>query len=146
MPYIAKLISAAFIASCFLVTAVMSNDAHAAKKFYKWVDKDGVTHYSERPPKGKQAEVVNTYTGRGTPPPNQAAKEKEEKPEEETQAAPQPIKNPEVCQSARRNLEILNRNNRVRLKDENGELTILSQEQKEKQRKTAEKAVKDHCG
>lgn len=153
MPFKAKLISASCIALCCMATGLISSDASAAKKFYKWVDKDGVTHYSERPPRGQKAQVVTTYAGRGTPAPAPKAEnqkdqdkagEQESKPEQSA-AATAPIKNPQICQSAQRNLEILQRSNRVRLQDENGELKTLSNEEKEKQRQTAQKAVEQHC-
>ncbi|WP_353405825.1 DUF4124 domain-containing protein [Pseudoteredinibacter isoporae] len=153
MPFKATLISTSCIALCCLATGLISNDALAAKKFYKWVDKDGVTHYSERPPRGQKAQVVTTYAGRGTPATSAAPKADEEDSQEtnKQEAAAQqsepaaPTKNPRICQSARRNLDILERSNRVRLQDENGELKTLSNEEKEKQRRTAQQAVEQHC-
>lgn len=155
MPFKAKLISTSCIALCCLATGLISSDTLAAKKFYKWVDKDGVTHYSERPPRGQKAQVVTTYAGRGTPAPAAAPKAEDKKDQdrgESTEAGGEksaantgPTKNPQICQSARRNLEILERSNRVRLQDENGELKTLSNEEKEKQRQTAQKAVEQHC-
>lgn len=148
MPLKAKFISMSCLAACLLTSGVLSTDAVAAKKFYKWVDENGVTHYSERPPRGQKAQQVTTYTGRGTPPPTPktaASDEAKAEAEQSTSAQADPIKDPKICNSARKNLDILDRSNRVRLRGENGELVTLSNEQKESQRKTALKAVKEHC-
>ena len=32
----------------------------AAQQLYKWVDKDGKTHYSDTPPAGQEAKAVTT--------------------------------------------------------------------------------------
>lgn len=151
MPLKAKLISMSCLAACFLASGFLSSDALAAKKFYKWVDEKGVTHYSERPPRGQKSQQITTYTGRGTPPPppktSAADKEKQDSEKADATANEQaePIKDPKICSSARKNLDILDRSNRVRLRGENGELVTLSNEEKESQRKTALKAVKEHC-
>jgi hypothetical protein len=39
--------------------ALASGQAMAAKQIYRWVDEDGVVHFSSRPPDGAQAAVVD---------------------------------------------------------------------------------------
>ena|SRR5690606_7709678 len=53
------------LAPALLMLALISVSAEAAK-FYKWVDKDGVTHYSAQPPAGTPAETLNLRTGQSS--------------------------------------------------------------------------------
>src|SRR5690606_33223900 len=53
------------LAPALLMLVLISLSAEAAK-FYKWVDKDGVTHYSAQPPAGTSAETLNLRTGQSS--------------------------------------------------------------------------------
>ena len=54
-------------------------------------------------------------------------------------------KNPEFCQRARENLETLNTAARIRMRDEDGELRYINEEEKEEQRQRAREAIATHC-
>ena len=65
-----------FIFSCLLAAA-----AAGAQEAYRWVDEDGVVHYSDRPREGAEAIVLpapNVATTRRVPRPAAAAAEEEQ--------------------------------------------------------------------
>jgi hypothetical protein len=72
----------ALAAACFVLA---SGTAHAAT-FFKWIDKDGVVHYGDAPPKGFAGEVTRVdvdpgaHTMPAPPPPPDAAPESREAP------------------------------------------------------------------
>lgn len=147
----------ALLASTLLV--VLTGHASAGNEFYKWTDKDGVTHYTESPPPdGVSATEVRT---RDTTSSDQekalerlqerreaadkarsaAAKREAEAAREE--AEPEAVAK-ERCEQYRENLEILRTKPVVRSKDpETGEETILDAEQREKMIKDAEEVLRN---
>ena len=59
---------------------------------------------------------------------------------------PQPVKkNPEQCKRAQENLETLNTKVRIQIRNDQGEIRPLSEEEKEAQRKQAIDAIAVHC-
>lgn len=142
----AKAISATAIS---IILSMSATDALAAKKFYKWVDDQGVVHYSATPPNGQKSSVITTYNRRGTPAPNQTTgkpgetnKETEAPQKQETK---EQIKDPKLCASAKKNLEVIETNHRIRLRGEDGKMKMLSAEEKEAQKKNSEQIASDHC-
>lgn len=133
-------------------TMALSQMNMAAQKYYKWVDSKGVTHYTTTPPAGKKAALVKTYNSRtkapkpSTKPESTAAnKAKEEGEAEAANQKPQYAKNPEYCKAARNNLTTIDSNNRIRLKDNDGNLRYATHEEREKRRQEALKAIKINC-
>lgn len=137
----------------------------AAQQYYKWVDEEGVTHYSAEEPKGKDASKVEAHN----PPSSsqdkalnrlqqqhkeaeqqrQAAQEAEEQAEREEEN-PQAV-NKENCKQHRKNLETLNRRSVVRRKNpETGEQETLNDGQRqamiEKTKKALERCNKNNGG
>ncbi|TBU73376.1 DUF4124 domain-containing protein [Phytopseudomonas daroniae] len=124
-----------------------------AGQVYRWVDAQGVTHFSEQPPQGQQATTVNTAT---PPPPStepkptptfeniadpeQAAidaKVKQEVAEQETQRR-------KYCESQRNNLAQLENNPRVRVEDA-GEMRRLGEEERQQRIAESKKAIEENC-
>lgn len=135
-----------------LATIVAASSAFAAKTYYKWVDNDGVTHYSEHKPQGAtNAQEVSVFTGRSEPTTNVAGKPQEEGDQPGTEATdekidPEALKDPERCRIARKNLETMQNNNRIRMKDPGtGEYRFLSEEEKQQQMKDAQQAIDESC-
>lgn len=135
-----------------LFTLAFSQVNLAAQKFYKWVDSEGVTHYTTTPPPGKKVDLVKTYNTRSKAPtpsmkpkPSVADKAKEASEAEAADQEPQYKKNPEYCATARDNLTTIDSNNRVRLKDKDGNLRYATHEEREKRRQEALKAIKINC-
>ena len=134
-----------------LLASIAASYAFAAKTYYKWVDDEGVTHYSERKPQGTNAQEVNVFTGRSEPTTNNVTG----KPLENDQAAtestdeevdPEALKDPERCKIAQKNLETMQNNNRIRMKDPaSGEYRFLSEQEKQQQMADAQKAIEESC-
>ncbi len=139
------------LALCLL--SLVSSESFAAKKYYKWVDDKGVTLYSETPPRGQSAQTVTTYSSRGTPAPQTAAEKAKQKQAASKQAEAQNtqeetrerIKDPSLCRSAKENLQVITTNHRIRLRNEDGTMALLSEEDKQKQKQDALKIIADHC-
>lgn len=124
----------------------------AAGTYYRWVNKDGSTEYTiEPPPKGVQyTEVSPLGVGKGRAP--ATAKEVATTQESgadatkgEGEEAAKPKKDPKTCRQAKSNLATLEAHTRVRLKDENGQPYILSEEQRQKEIKRAKDAIDKNC-
>jgi len=141
-------LATALVLASFLASLALSSNSLAARSFYKWVDQDGVTHYTTTPPPGQKATLVKTYgdKSRPTPTPSQSNKTKVANADKSSDSgAPQYQKNPEYCRQARKNLTTIDSSNRVRLKDASGELRYLSHQEKLKRRDEALKAIKINC-
>lgn len=109
-----------------------------ATEVYKWVDQDGITHYSARPPVDERGyEQLNIHSRRYEPIPNSsvAANTNDQANDGQNSAdnsddVTQPgaevvVKNREKiaqnCERARSNISTINNRRRVMLNDENGE-------------------------
>lgn len=123
------------------------------KTVYKWRDADGQVHYSERKPVGVQAEAFKVTAGSPgsndqTPAPantnattNNAANNTAA-----TQPDPNEFKDPERCDAAKRNLDTLSNNARIRMKDpKTGEFRFLDQSEIAKQKQEAQQAIDESC-
>ncbi len=81
-----------------LLLIILSAAAPALADMYKWVDKDGVVHFSDTPPKSeKKVETYETSTYK-EPPPKPIASESEAAPSPtpEKKAASEPVRNDKV--------------------------------------------------
>lgn len=114
-----------------------------ADEYYKWVDDQGVTHYSSEKPEGREASKVRAHN----PPSSsqdkamkrlkeqrqEAAQEREaaNQDEEEEGNTAEALK--EDCKKHRENLKVLTNKPTVRRKNpETGQMEVLTQEEKQK--------------
>ncbi len=133
-----------------LLAAAQSGVAMA--KTYKWIDAHGGIHYTQVPPVDKNAKVVEV-TGDDGPAdssksepdakpekreadqPNQYRVLVPEQPDPEAQRkaeAEREKQRQEACEALRNNLQILERNTRIRIRqDDSGEPRVLTQEERE---------------
>ncbi len=130
-----------------------------ASSFYKWVDENGVTHYSARPPEDRPSQEVDVRTGEtresGDDPqqaePALATEEDEAGDEELKQELAQEKErieqqNQENCEIARRNQFNLKHRDRIRITDEDtGEERYLTPEELEEWRERTEKEIEEYC-
>ena len=127
--------------------------AHAGQVVYRWIDDRGNPVNSDRPPpKGVDYEVISTNSSMVRPvDAEEGAVPLQVKPSPSNEfdpvdASPPKIeKNPEYCQRARENLETLNMNVRIQMRDENGEVYFLSEEDRAIQRKKAQDSIEVNC-
>lgn len=144
---IMKIISSFVLATSFVIFAL---SAHA-ENFYKWTDEDGVVHYSQRAPAGKEAQTISTKTAPSsdqqqdnTEASADSGSEENDTPEEETaQQAPTPEvvkKDPETCKKAQKDLQVLKSRPIVR---QNGK--VMTVDEKNKQIQTLNEIIAVHC-
>lgn len=124
-----------------------------AGQVYKWVDAQGVTHFSAQPPQGQQATTINTSlpAPRQTPDepapsieepldPEQAAIDKKVK----EQVAAQEAERKRYCEGARTNLAQLENNPRLRV-EEQGEVRRIDENERQQRITDLKKAIAENC-
>lgn len=121
-----------------------------AGKYYRWVDEEGVTHYTATPPpEGKESEEVRTLNTRSSDAPaalekldqmraqtnaerSKAAEAAERKSATEEEMAGAEEQSKERCEQHRKNLETLKNKAVVRKEDPaTGEVTTMTEEEKQ---------------
>ena len=143
--------------SCLTFMIVLFTTATSAD-VYKWVDKDGQTHYSQQVPRDQQADLIKT-----PPPPSidpaeaqkkidalieqqqqndQALKEQRNQAQQETEKAAQKKEN---CRIAQQNLQQYKDNPGRRVVDADGNVTRLSEEDRQQKIQQLQQNVKEYC-
>ena len=125
---------------------------------YKWTDENGVTHFGDRQPTGRNAEQVNVRSGtiQGAGVQRRSAQEQLDELQEQQAAEQQQREESAVeearrkqreanCGTARSNLEVINNNARIRV-EENGESRYLSPEEIAQQRQKFQEIADENCG
>ena len=123
-----------------------------AEQYYKWVDDQGVTHYSEEKPENQDTSKVKAHN-----PPSSSQdqamerlRQERKEQEQERQAAQEDKENgkdsqainQERCEKHRKNLETLNTTAQVRRKNpETGEMETLTQEERQAMIEKTKKAL-----
>ena len=142
---------------CLFAVAVVvvlgSASADADGTYYRWLDERGTPVNSDRPPPaGTPYDVISTTSklkrqvgaGEGAVPATVEPTVGNEFEPVKTQ--PEPVKkNPELCKRAQENLETLNTKVQIQVRNDQGELRTLGEEEKEEQRKRAMDTIKLHC-
>ncbi len=128
---------------------------YAGDTVYRWLDQRGNPVHSDRPPPtGTPYEVISSGSSlKRVVKAEEGAVPAEIKPRAGNKFEPVDTKekeeryekNPELCALAKSNLETLESAARVRLRDENGEMAYLSEEQKADQVERARQMIKVHC-
>ncbi|WP_417568302.1 DUF4124 domain-containing protein [Marinobacter sp.] len=140
-----------------LLLAVVPGIAMSAS-VYKWTDENGVTHFGDRQPTGAKSERVNVRSGtssnasgnRQSPQERlqnmqeQQAGEAEQRQETAVEEARRKQREAN-CATARSNLDVIDRNARIRVED-NGEQRYLSQEEIAEKRTEFERIAEENCG
>ena len=142
--------------SLWIVTLVFSHMAFA--DVYKWVDENGVTHYSQQAPKQQNAKLIKT-----PPPPllnpNDAQekvdaliKQQQEQRElaaqqqqEQQQAAEQAAIKQQNCETAKNNLTAYMNNPGRRFIDADGNVTRLKEEDRQQGIADFQKQINEYC-
>jgi len=146
-----RILALLWIASILGLGGLYSN---AEEVLYRWLDDRGNPVHSDRPPpEGTDYEVISTRSSLSRPVDAQeGAVPREVEPrvgnefEPVDKEAEQSRKNPEFCQRARDNLEMLDTRPRLRVRDEEtGEYKFLNEEEKEQRREAAREAIEFYC-
>lgn len=132
-----------------------------AAKYYKWVDENGTTHYTATPPASGEGEVIKVKAGASSD--KDAAlkrlKERRAKLQQEAEARANPEVDPNAeiekenaeitkknCEIYRKNLKTMQENARVRSTDENGEVRVLPEEERQSRMNKAKEYIDKNCG
>ena len=142
----------------FLTTvSVLLLVSTAQGKSYRWVDENGVTHYSQRPPVEQKSVEIKPPPPPATPP-DEAWKElnakrlkledaREDRKEDTEQAkkeADYKKKRAEVCTAARNNLAAYEGPPGL-VQTPNGEYKRFTEEEREAKRQEARKLIQEYC-
>jgi catalase len=132
-----------------LLVIVGSNSAWAV---YKWTDKHNVIHYDQFPPKNQKAKKIKTKNQKGNFSQTKSIpstkttvpKEASEEPRPSTQTKTKAIAYREDCAKAKRNLQILSNNQRIRIQD-HGNYRVLSEQERQEQINGIKKKISGIC-
>jgi hypothetical protein len=130
-----------------------SLQAQSAQVYYRWVDDNGHPVHSDRPPpKGIDYEVISTGSSFKRPVDSEEGAvplavvpkpsnnfEVVEKKKKEVK------KNPEYCDRAKENLETLETSARVRMRNDQGEVAFIDEDERANQVTQARETIKVHC-
>jgi hypothetical protein len=126
----------------------------ASQTHYRWLDKYGNPVHSDRtPPEGTDYEVITSGTSlvrkvnsaEGAVPAETSPSVDNEFNPVDTAKPKAPEKNAEYCKRAQENLRTLNSRARIRMKDDQGETYILTEEDKEEKRAEAISVIESQC-
>ena len=142
-----------FLCTLIIIGSSCLGLSAAAEKIYKWVDKQGVTHYSEQAPANKNVETIRTKSHQAEskapqPLPDKGESETQE-PESQVEAAPTPEQKrvqQKNCTTARQKVLALKNAGRVRQLDaKTGEYIYLANEVKLAQIQQMSDYLRDKC-
>lgn len=126
----------------------------AAETLYRWVDERGDPVHSDRPPpKGVEYEVISTSSSykrvvsaeEGAVPLETSPRVGNDFVRVNTEEAERRKKNPEYCKQARQNLETLSSSEQVKMRNDQGEIRVLTAEQMAQQRARAQSQIDLYC-
>lgn len=130
------------LGGCLLVALCQS--AFAAK-VYTWTDEKGVTHYGEHPPQGATAKKINARTGHSEPVPIAPSETSGTDQADAQQPQQQQLKDPEHCEIARKNLETLDSNAPIKVPGENGNLRLITTQERTAKYTEMRRIVAENC-
>lgn len=138
----------------FLILIIMTSSSYAGS-IQKWTDEAGNVHYGDNPPTRVKTKTINVLrppsnpgkplprlgdtktSGSKTSPVNGDTAQKPSEPSAEKKAS--------VCAAARKNLDIINRSDSVRLKMPDGNERLLSDEEIKQRRTRYQQDIKNYC-
>ncbi|MBV1919692.1 MAG: DUF4124 domain-containing protein [Pseudomonadales bacterium] len=148
------------LTTALLFLTLLFTSAIQAKGYYKWIDERGVTHYGSQPPVAYINSAVKINVSSSTPSGKAAAqtkiearkKKQEEKiPAEKPNTAEQQSQkeqdknNQKNCEVYRKNVALIGQNNRIREKNAEGVVVMLSEEERQGRLKKAKDFITEFC-
>lgn len=120
-----------------------------AEDVYRWVDDEGVTHFTAHPPKSRQSDQLHTQTGHSEPVDySKQYSTGDEPPQERADSqnqGPSQAELDDACQRARDNLRTLERGGRIAEQTEDGSRRYLSEEDKAERAERARQIIEETC-
>ncbi|WP_053979305.1 DUF4124 domain-containing protein [Marinagarivorans algicola] len=134
------------------VTVLSLSLTALAGKYYKWVDENGVAHFSERPPQAAEATSVQTVKVKTHAKEDPSENSDEDSPPTQLsgplQAATDPNAkqlDPERCKAEQERLKTLNSGSRIRMQDTQGGFYYLEKAQILKEIQRSQQAIRESC-
>ena len=153
-----KIFSHKYALQLLLSTAIMLFSGVSIAAIYKWVDEQGNVHYGQQRPADTSVEKMNvqmhaprdasSYKKPGQKDAEENTDEaasNENKPEKAAESAADKKHRMAACAQARKKLSTMQAAGRVRGKDKDGNITYLSDEQKNAQMKSTRDLIAKHC-
>ncbi len=147
-----------YVKACFLVGVLLLGlygTGASAGKLYRWVDGDGVVHFTQYPPQNRKGVEKIELRPPPTSGPVEEVEEREDNPEKRGEApvegAQEQKKTKEIAALDRKNCEISRRNltilegGRPRLRDSDGNVRIIADEERKSRIEQARKDVDEFC-
>ncbi|WP_394205792.1 DUF4124 domain-containing protein [Shewanella waksmanii] len=142
-----------YIISVLISLPLLTSLSANATTIYKWVDKNGVTHYSQQQPQQGEAEKLYSEDIEQAPIGFESPKVPEEvTQQDELTVAAETITRQDqaqakaICDSAKHQLNLLQTSARLRKKDpETGEIEMMTDEQKQAEIANQQKRIKLFC-
>jgi hypothetical protein len=143
------------ISISLLALSLTAGQSQAAEDgYYKWVDDRGRPTHSDRPPPsgvayefiakdGGLRRQVTAEESKASPVPKTPDPVANSQPVSEEEGAV--VQNSAYCDQARANLDTLNSKARVRIRDGDGNIRFLTEEEKAAQRQKANDLIDVHC-
>ncbi|HEY6530523.1 MAG TPA: DUF4124 domain-containing protein [Cellvibrionaceae bacterium] len=128
---------------CIVAAGVLSGICYAGQ-YYKWVDDKGITHFSEKPVVGTEAQKMGT-SSKSAQEANEPEAPVAETPVTEGTAAPQ-ASNDENCKIAQDRIKALQSGQRIRLVGPDGKFSYLDQNQIKEEMQKTQDVLKANCG
>ena len=139
----------------FILSLITFSISTTTAAVYKWVDEKGNVHYSEQRPKQSEAEKVKIDKA---PPPSSSSykkpslkttDDKNNKDKSNTKAnsnnAEIAKEKQKLCAEARKDLELMQSTGRLRVKDDEGNITYMPEEDKAARIKRNQDRIKEYC-
>jgi hypothetical protein len=148
-----RVLTTCVLALAVVVPTLFGSLANAGEVVYRWMDSQGNPVNSDRPPPvGTEYEVISTNSSmvravdadEGAVPLKVKPSPGNEFEPVET-ATPKIEKNQEYCQRAQENLTALDSKVRIQMRNEQGEVYFLTEEERDVQRQKALDTIKVHC-
>lgn len=142
------------VRSAGFLLCLLAFNSYAA--MYKWVDEDGVTHYSQQPPPaGIEAETIKPPRDVDTEGAERSLRERQqlldelsgernEKAEEREQAQQSEREKKEACRNARQRLQSF-QNPRINFVDKDGTRRRATEEERQRELKKARDYIRENC-
>lgn len=149
-----------FLPLFLIVTIALGASTAAQAEVYKWVDSEGVTHYSQQPPEAGTAKEIpvprpaaapadEPQPATETPAAKDRASEltdeiRARRAEEDRQQVEADLQRAKACEKMRANLETLQTRARVRVEEDGGN-RVLTPEEQAQRIIDLEKQIQDNC-
>ena len=119
----------------------------------KWVDENGQVHYGDSPPAQTQTESISVSrppSNPGKPLPRFSTQQEQEaaeagNPDNKPPAETSEEQAQDACEQAQKDMKVINRSKRIRLKQADGTVRYMTAEEIEERRKQTEEDIQQFC-